>query len=152
MNKKNDKFIPALKFQWLTPFFDFFLKWLMPELQFKRRLIEQAGIEKDYGILDIGCGTGTLTVMIKGLYPEAHVEVFRVLRPGGELHATDFGKPHNTLMYLISLIIRWFEEVAHNIKGLLPEMLDSAGFTRVEETARYNTAFGAVYLYRAVKS
>lgn len=68
VNKQRGEFIPALKYHWLTPFFDFFLKWLMPELQFRRRLIEQAGIEKDYRILDIGCGTGTLTVMIKGLF------------------------------------------------------------------------------------
>jgi len=78
-------------------------------------------------------------------------EVFRVLRPEGELHVADFGKPQNALMYLISLVIRCLEETSDNVKGLLPEMLRNAGFDQVRETARYMTIFGTLALYRARK-
>ena len=45
----------------------------MREETFKRRLIEQAHIEPGQCVLDLGCGTGTLTVLIKTLHPEADV-------------------------------------------------------------------------------
>jgi ubiquinone/menaquinone biosynthesis C-methylase UbiE len=57
-------------------------------------------------------------------------EIFRVLRPGGELHIADFGKPHKALMYLI-LFSRHFEETSDNIKGLLPEMFRQAGLASI---------------------
>jgi len=79
-------------------------------------------------------------------------EIFRVLRPRGELHIADFGKPHNALMYLISLFARHFEETSDNIKGLLPEMFRKAGFADVEETAQYMTINGTLSLYMARKS
>ena len=67
------KYIPALSFSWLTPFFDNFMKWVMRERSFKRRLIEQANIRPGMRVLDLGCGTGTLTIMIKRTYPNAEV-------------------------------------------------------------------------------
>jgi len=78
-------------------------------------------------------------------------EIFRVIRPGGEFHLADFGKPHNALMYLISLFVRNFEETSDNIKGLLPEMFRKAGFIDVEEKARYMTITGTHSLYRVWK-
>jgi hypothetical protein len=38
-----------------------------------------------------------------------------------------------------------------NIKGLLPEMFARAGFSQVEETARYMTLVGTLALYKAQK-
>jgi len=78
-------------------------------------------------------------------------EIFRVLRPGGELHIFDFGKPHNILAHLISLVMRRLEETSDNIKGVLPEMLRQAGFPEVEETVHYMTVFGTISLYKARK-
>src|SRR3990172_5366388 len=78
-------------------------------------------------------------------------EVHRVLRANGELHIADFGKPGNFAAYLISLIIRLFEDVKDNIKGLLPEMFARAGFFQIEETARYMTIVGTLALYKAQK-
>jgi SAM-dependent methyltransferase len=78
-------------------------------------------------------------------------EVFRVLRPGGELHVADFGKPQNALMYTISLVTRRFEEAADNVAGFLTELFWKAGFDAVEETARYMTIMGTLALYRAKK-
>lgn len=214
MDKKRPEYTPALKYDWLTSWYDLLIRLAMPETTFKGHLVEQAQIEKGHRVLDLGCGTATLTILIKKTHPEAEVvgldtdpkileiakakvakaglditlvqgmafelpypdgsfervlsslvlhhlttedkkrtlkEVFRVLRPAGELHVADFGKPHNALMYLISLIMRGHEEVSDNIKGLLPEMFREAGFDHVEEFARYATIFGTLSLYRARK-
>jgi SAM-dependent methyltransferase len=82
----------------------------------------------------------------------AILEVFRVLRPGGEFHIADFGKPHNLYTHLVSFLVRRFEEISDNIKGLLPELLCNSGFVDVRETARYTTVFGTLSLYRAKKT
>ena len=73
MGDQEAKYIPALRLRWLTPLYDPLLKWVMREETFKRRLIEQAHIRPGHQVLDLGCGTGTLTVLIKTLHPEAGV-------------------------------------------------------------------------------
>ena len=70
---KTEKYIPALRFYWLTPLYDPLLKWGMREDIFKRHLIEQAQIKPGMHLLDLGCGTGTLTIMIKQMHPEVDV-------------------------------------------------------------------------------
>jgi len=67
------RYIPALSFKWLTPLYDPLLKLVVREEIFRRRLIGQADIQADQSVLDIGCGTGTLTVMIKQSAPGARV-------------------------------------------------------------------------------
>lgn len=71
MNKP--QYIPALRFAWLTPIYDPVLRRMMPEIALKRRLIAQARIAAGQRVLDLGAGTGTLTVMIKQTYPDADV-------------------------------------------------------------------------------
>jgi ubiquinone/menaquinone biosynthesis C-methylase UbiE len=46
---------------------------MMREESIKRQLINQAGIQPGQRVLDLGCGTGTLTIMIKQSIPEAGV-------------------------------------------------------------------------------
>ncbi|HEY0379950.1 MAG TPA: class I SAM-dependent methyltransferase [Pyrinomonadaceae bacterium] len=72
--KKNEKYIPALNFNWLTPLYDPLVRWFMPESKFKSQLVKQAHIQLGQRVLDLGCGTATLTVLIKQTHP--HVEVF----------------------------------------------------------------------------
>ncbi|MFH1185972.1 MAG: methyltransferase domain-containing protein [Chloroflexota bacterium] len=67
------RYIPALSFRWLTPLYDPLLRWGMREEVLKRRLIDRAGIRPQQDVLDLGCGTGTLTLMIKQGVPAAHV-------------------------------------------------------------------------------
>ncbi len=73
MTTQERRYIPALSFHWLTPFYDPLLKWGMCEETFKNRLIERAEIRDGERVLDLGCGTGTLAVMLKEASPRAHV-------------------------------------------------------------------------------
>lgn len=67
------KFIPALRFKWLTPLYDFFISITMPEKKIKQVLISSANIDASTRLLDFGCGTATLTIMVKQSSPEAKV-------------------------------------------------------------------------------
>jgi ubiquinone/menaquinone biosynthesis C-methylase UbiE len=66
-------FIPAAGHAWLTPLYDPLQRWLMREPTIKGRLVAQAAIENTQRVLDLGCGTGTLALLIKRRYPGALV-------------------------------------------------------------------------------
>jgi ubiquinone/menaquinone biosynthesis C-methylase UbiE len=78
-------------------------------------------------------------------------EAYRVLCPGGGISIADFGRPHNAYAFVVSLVVRQFEEAAANIAGALPALLRAAGFEPVRETERYTTLFGTVTLYEGHK-
>jgi len=214
MDETHHRYIPALRFGWLTGLYDPIIRWTMREDLFKRRLVEQIGLQPGHRVLDLGCGTATLTIQLKQCQPQSQVvgldgdpvvlaraqekalqagvkivfdqgmayrlpypdqsfdrvvaslflhhltpddkrralaETFRVLQPGGELHIADFGKPHTVLMACVSLIVRWLEEAYEHVKGMVPGLIREAGFTQVEETGRFTTAFGTLVFIRAVK-
>ena len=62
-------FIPALRFRILTPLFDTLGQAGMKESLLKSRLVTQMELRGDEAILDFGCGTGTLCLLIKDRYP-----------------------------------------------------------------------------------
>ncbi|MGE0682512.1 MAG: class I SAM-dependent methyltransferase [Candidatus Binatia bacterium] len=73
MNKAARVYIPALRFRWLTRFYDPVVQTLLRERGFKQRLVEQAGLQPGHRVLDLGCGTATLSIMLKSTCPEATV-------------------------------------------------------------------------------
>jgi len=73
MAQKPNEYIPALKYHWLTSFYDPLIQWGMQESKFKGHLIDHANLMPGHRILDLACGTGTLTLMIKHAQPKAEV-------------------------------------------------------------------------------
>ena len=209
-----EHYIPALRYRWLTPLFDPMCTWIMHEEVFKKRLIDQVKLRPGMHLLDVGCGTGTLTMMIKHASPQVEVtgmdvdpailevarkktiqadmdinfdlgmafslpypenyfdrvvssmvmhhltrenkiktfqEIYRVLRLEGELHLVDFGPPSNIYARLSSMVMQKFEEMEDNVNGKLITFIRTAGFTLAVETGRYNTVFGTLTFYMAVK-
>jgi ubiquinone/menaquinone biosynthesis C-methylase UbiE len=70
---KRQRYLPALRFTWLTPLYDPVLKWLMREDVFKTRMVAQLALRPGMSLLDLGCGTGTLAIMIKAAHPAVEV-------------------------------------------------------------------------------
>ena len=68
-----ERYLPALRFPALTRFFDPLVRYGVREGRFKQRLLEQAAVERGQRILDLGCGTGTLAIMVKAAQPQAEV-------------------------------------------------------------------------------
>lgn len=68
-----DEFVPALRFRWLTPHYDKVVAVTTRERTFKNALIAQADLESGNRVLDLACGTGTLSIWIKEAYPETDV-------------------------------------------------------------------------------
>lgn len=219
MSRSEDsRYVPALGFHWLTPIYDYVIRATMRERTFKSALIEQANLKAGQELLDLACGTGTLTIWIKQLhpemsvtgvdgdpkilsmasrkakeagaaiqfnhglsfnlpYPDAHfdrvlsslffhhlswpdkqrtaLELYRVIRPGGELHVADFGRAKGPIMrgafYLIQLL-DGFRSTRDNVDGKLMELFSDAGFRDVSEKLTFSTLFGTVATYRAVKT
>ena len=60
---ENIKYIPALKYHWLTNVYDWLISTFMPEKKFKSAVIENANIQNDFAVLDFGVGTATLSIM-----------------------------------------------------------------------------------------
>ena len=72
MEEIHKAYLPAAGHDWLLPFYDPLVKLLGGDVAM-RALFEQALIQPGQRVLDIGCGTGTLVVLIKRLHPEVDV-------------------------------------------------------------------------------
>ncbi|MEK6742943.1 MAG: class I SAM-dependent methyltransferase [Nitrospirota bacterium] len=214
MNKTNSTYIPTFSHEGLTFGCDPLVKWFMREPAIHIHLVEQGRVEKGQRVLDLGCGTAALAVLIKKTHPGADVigidgdrnildvakaktrkqdvsiplfdsrvfdlpcsdsyfdrvfasmlfyhlamkekilaakEIYRILKPGGELHVADFGMPRNALMACIARITRHFEEVDDNVQGLLPHVVFAADFKQIETTMELMTILGTISLLKAKK-
>lgn len=214
---KSESYKPALSYDWLTPFYDSVVAFTTRERLFKQSLVLQAGLASNQRILDLGCGTGTLTILMKEAAPLAEVigldgdprilkiarkkvrerflnieldegmsyqmpyengsfdrvvsslffhhlttenkvktlgEINRVLKPGGEFHIADWGKPSSVFMKPNSRLIQLldgFETTDDNFNGLIPQLMKEAGYEEIEETHHYNTLYGMIRLHRSRK-
>ena len=213
MSGTNEEYIPALSYRFLTPFYDFIQKYIVRDIRYKNRLFEQANVQPGQHVLDLGCGTGTLAIMVKQKEPSAEVvgldadpdmlkvakykssqqnapvefdvgftnklpypdasfdrilssimihhlktpdkistaqEVFRVLKPGGQLHIIDFGKPYTLYGKILGPFLHRFEEANDNIDGKLPEIFGASGL-KTEVVGHFWTFFGDLAFLKGVK-
>jgi len=216
MAKLEKSIKPALAYRALTPLYDLVVRATLRERRFKSLLLAQAGIAPAHRVLDLGCGTGTLTLFAVAAQPEAEFlgvdadpeilararrklggrqagrvllnlasatklpfadgvfdrvlstlmfhhldpdgkraalsDCLRVLRPGGELHVADWGRPHGTGMRLLFLAVQLLDGFAttrDSVFGTLPQSIAQAGFRQVRQHARLRTLFGTLALYSA---
>jgi ubiquinone/menaquinone biosynthesis C-methylase UbiE len=209
------RYVPALRFDFLTRFYDPVVRLTTREAEFRKRLLDQASVTGGMDVLDLGCGTGTLGLMVATREPGAFVtgldgdpamleqaraqatavgtdvvfdegfsfdlpyddasfdrvvsslflhhltaddkrrtlrEVGRVLRPGGEFHVADWGRPRGPLMMVAAQGIRLLDGddvTRDNLGGRLPAMFREAGLKRVVERGGLSTAFGTLAFYSA---
>lgn len=73
MNNINDKYTPALSYDFLTPLYDPIVALTTREKTFKRELLRQVDLRAGMQTLDLGCGTATLTVAMKQSCRQAEV-------------------------------------------------------------------------------
>jgi ubiquinone/menaquinone biosynthesis C-methylase UbiE len=74
MSSSHDShYIPAAGHDLLLPLYDPLLRLLMREQVFRQRFFEQADIQPQHHVLDVGCGTGTMAVLIRQRRPAATV-------------------------------------------------------------------------------
>lgn len=66
-------FVPALGYDLLTPLYDTMIRVTLNERAVKQQLVDQARIAAGMTVVDLGCGTGTLALMIKRSHPQANV-------------------------------------------------------------------------------
>jgi len=72
MESTHRAYLPAAGHDIFLPFYDPFVKLLGGD-KARRMLLDQAAIQPGHRVLDIGCGTGTMVLLIKQLYPQAQV-------------------------------------------------------------------------------
>jgi ubiquinone/menaquinone biosynthesis C-methylase UbiE len=81
-------------------------------------------------------------------------EVFRVIKPGGELHVADWGRPTGPAMrglFFAVQLLDGFENTRDNVEGKLVPLFQQAGFVDVVAGASFDTALGTIVLYRGTK-
>ena len=77
-SRKN--YIPALRFARLTRFYDPLVRIATKEVLFKSALVAQAEMSDGQNILDLACGTGTLSIDIKRRFPSTALGTIRLFR------------------------------------------------------------------------
>jgi ubiquinone/menaquinone biosynthesis C-methylase UbiE len=65
-------YVPAAGWDWLLPLYDVLARLTGSEAA-HRQLVDQADVEPGHRVLDIGCGTGNLTLLIRRLHPRAEI-------------------------------------------------------------------------------
>jgi ubiquinone/menaquinone biosynthesis C-methylase UbiE len=66
-------YLPAVRFDFLTPVFDVFVRGTTRERTFKQKLLDQARLEGGLDALDLGSGSGTLAVWAKQREPALRI-------------------------------------------------------------------------------
>lgn len=211
------RYTPALGVKWLTPLYDIAVALLTRENHWRRRLVSQIAPMPNDRIVDIGCGTGSLAILLKSGCPDVHIagidpdpavlaraknksakhgveidwhqgflseevvktlptatkvvsslvfhqtpldekqnilnNAYNLLGPGGELHIADYGLQRTRIMrFLFRQTVQrvdGIKDTQPNANGILPKLIEKAGFIDVSEYALVSTVTGSISLYRA---
>ncbi len=73
LDQKDRRYVVAFRWNFLTPMYDLIMRVFTRDYVFKLELVRQAHLKNGGNVLDIGCGTGTLTIIAKKACPEARV-------------------------------------------------------------------------------
>jgi len=82
------------------------------------------------------------------------LEIFRVLKPGAQLHVADWGLAGNLCMrglFLIVQLIDGFERTRDHVNGRFVTIFEQNGFVDVRQQESYNTLYGTLCLFSATK-
>jgi len=60
----NQKYIPALGYDWLTGLYDLTIRLTMPEQRFRNRLVQELNVQPGEKILEFGFGTGQNLLLV----------------------------------------------------------------------------------------
>ena len=77
-------------------------------------------------------------------------EVYRVLKPGGQLHIIDFGKPYTWYGKILGPFLHKFEEAYDNLEGRLPEIFGAQGL-KTKIVGHFWTFFGDLAFLKGEK-
>ena len=69
MSDLQQDYVRALRFRWLTSIYDPVVYWTTREATFKQQLVAQAALRPGLRVLDAGCRTGTLAILMKRQVP-----------------------------------------------------------------------------------
>jgi ubiquinone/menaquinone biosynthesis C-methylase UbiE len=210
-------YVPALGDHRLSPFYDTTISLMTCERTWRRAFVKQIAPEPRDVILDLGCGTGSLAVLLKQVEPGASIHgvdpdpdiltraenkardagvlvhfaqgfaqdtaaiagrvrpnkvvsslvlhqmplaakrmailsAFAGLKSGGELHIADYGLQASPLMRFAFRQVQSLDDFGNtqpNADGVLPELMDEAGFADVRENVVIPTPTGSISLYSA---
>lgn len=81
-------------------------------------------------------------------------ELFRVTKKEGQLIIADFGRSNSWYQRLLFNMIRGldgFKPTSANAKGLMPSLIDDAGFINPVIKQKFKTIFDEVQIFKAIK-
>lgn len=111
MKEQGGDYVPALGWRALTPFYDSTIRILTRERTWRTALVTQIDPQPGQTIVDVGCGTGSLAIILKQAQPHANIIG---LDPDPEILARAASKARAA-----GVEIEWREGFARDVGSLL---------------------------------